>query len=249
MTIEEIKRKKGLRPVYFKGHELKDMDIDLSKREATMAWSAFGVKDDDRDIILKGSFAKSINDRGPQSTTARKIAYLKFHNYNLPVGPVKELKEDDKYLIAKAVIDPTPEGDVTITQYQTGTINQHSIGYRYIWDKVEYSEQDDAFVCKEIDLWEGSAVVAGANENTPLLEMRGMNTQEQTIQAMDDLEKLLKNVEIKNQYEIRKTISRIIALTETKEPAKPLQEKREPQLVEIDYAMIALALKSSKTLN
>ena len=148
MTIEEIKRKKGLRPVYFKGHELKDMDIDLSKREATMAWSAFGVKDDDRDIILKGAFAKSINDRGPQSTTARKIAYLKFHNYNLPVGPVKELKEDDKYLIAKAVIDPTPEGDVTITQYQTGTINQHSIGYRYIWDKVEYSEQDDAFVCK-----------------------------------------------------------------------------------------------------
>lgn len=249
MTIEELKRKKGLRAVYFKAQELKDMTIDLSKREVTMAWSAFGFKDDDRDIIVRGAFAKSINERGPQSTTARKIAFLKFHNYNLPVGPVKELIEDDKYLIAKAIVDPTPEGDTTITQYQTGTLNQHSIGYRYIWDKMEYSESDDAFICKEIDLWEGSAVVAGANENTPLLEIRGMLTQDNAAQAMDDLEKLLKNVEIKNQYEIRKSISRILALTESKEPAKPLHGKSEPQIVEIDYAMVALALKNANTLN
>ena len=57
------------------------------------------------------------------------------------------------------------------------------------------------------------------------------------------------NVEIKNQYEIRKSISRILALTESKEPAKPLHGKSEPQIVEIDYAMVALALKTAKSLN
>ena len=245
MTIEELKRKKGLRPVYFKAYDMADFNIDLTKREVKMVWSAFGNKDDDQDIIIKGAFAKSINERGPASTTHRKIAYLKYHNYNLPVGPVKQIWEDQKYLIAIANIDPTPEGDTTVTQYQSGTLNQHSIGYRYIWDKVEYSEEDDAFIVKEIDLWEGSVVVAGANENTPLLEMRGMNMEQQVAQAMDDLERMLKNVELSNQYNLRRTISKLIALTELREPGKPLPKHDEPPVKEIDYAKIAMAFISN----
>lgn len=244
MTIEELKLKKGLRSIYFKGYELKDFTIDLSKREVKMAWSAFAFKDDDNDIIIKGAFSKSINDRGPKSSTHRKIAYLKYHNWNLPVGPLKDIWEDEKYLIAVANVDPTPEGDTTVTQYQTGTLNQHSIGYRYLWDKMEYSENDDAFICKEIDLWEGSAVVAGANENTPLLEVRGMNTESQIAQAMDELEKMLKAVEIRNQYDLRKTISRLLALTENREPNKSLLVNKEPPIAEVDWQKIALAINN-----
>ena len=136
MTIEDLKKKKGLRPVYFKAIDLNDFNIDLTKREVKMVWNSFSEKDDDGDIIIRGAFAKSINERGPASTTYRKIAYLKYHNYNLPVGPLKQIWEDQKYLIAVGNIDPTPEGDTTVTQYQSGTLNQHSIGYRYIWDKI-----------------------------------------------------------------------------------------------------------------
>lgn len=244
MTIEDLKKKKGLRPVYFKAIDLNDFNIDLTKREVKMVWNSFSEKDDDGDIIIRGAFAKSINERGPASTTYRKIAYLKYHNYNLPVGPLKQIWEDQKYLIALANIDPTPEGDTTVTQYQSGTLNQHSIGYRYIWDKVEYSDEDDAFIVKEVELWEGSVVVAGANENTPLLEMRGMNLDSQVTQAMDDLERMLKSVETANQYNLRRTISKLLALTEAKEPEKTLQSG-EPQIKEIDYAKIAMAFKSN----
>lgn len=244
MTIEDLKKKKGLRPVYFKAIDLNDFNIDLTKREVKMVWNSFSEKDDDGDIIIRGAFAKSINERGPASTTYRKIAYLKYHNYNLPVGPLKQIWEDQKYLIALANIDPTPEGDTTVTQYQSGTLNQHSIGYRYIWDKIEYSEDDDAFIVKEVELWEGSVVVAGANENTPLLEMRGMNLDSQVTQAMDDLERMLKSVETANQYNLRRTISKLLALTEAKEPEKTLQSG-EPQIKEIDYAKIAMAFKSN----
>lgn len=234
MRIEDMKLKKGIRSIYFKPFECKDMTIDLGKREVVMAWSAFAFKDDDKDIIIKGAFAKSITERGPKSTTFRKIAYLKYHNYNLPIGPVQELYEDDKYLISKAIIDPTPEGDTTLTQYQTGTLNQHSIGYRYIWDKMEYSENEDAFICKEIDLWEGSAVVAGANENTPLLELRGMNMADHMAKAMEELESLLRSVEIRTQYDLRKSISKLLALTET-EPEKTTPQKEPPTVKSIDF--------------
>ncbi len=243
--IIDLKTRKGQRPVYFKGLDLADFNIDLTKREVTMAWNAFGVKDSDKDIILKGAFAKSIAERGPQSSTHRKIAYLKYHNWNLPVGPVKELKEDEKYLIAKAVIDPTPEGDTTVTQYQTGTLNQHSIGYKYVWDKGEYSEEDDAYVWREINLFEGSAVVAGANENTPLMEIRGLNSEQMMAKAMEDLENCLRAVEIKNQYEIRRTVSPLMALTENQEPKKPLPGKVEPRIETIDYGKLAAAFKSN----
>lgn len=245
MNIDELKRKKGMRSIYFKPQEIKTLEIDLAKREVTMAWSAFGFKDDDKDIIVKGAFSKSIQERGPRSSTFRKIAYLKYHNYNLPVGPVKELREENDYLVAVASIDPTPEGDTTLTQYNTGTLNQHSIGYRYIWDKMEYSDTEDAFICKEIDLWEGSAVVAGANENTPLLEIRGMTSADQMATCIDEIDKLLKAVEIKTQYDLRKSISKILALAECTEPNKSLLSTTEPQKIEvIDYDKLIEAVRS-----
>ena len=249
MTTQELKQKKGLRAIYFKGLELKDFNIDLAKREVTMAWNSFAFKDDDKDIILKGAFAKSIRERGPESTTHRKIAYLKYHNWNLPIGPPSKIWEDEKYLLAKAPIDPTPEGDVTLTQYQTGTLNQHSIGYKYVWDKGEYSEADDAFIWKEIDLYEGSALVAGCNENTPLLEIHGISYQDRMSQAMDETEKLLKSIEIKTQYDLRKSISKLLALTELQEPGKnSLKKTNEPPAIKvIDYDKLISAMRSAAT--
>lgn len=243
MNTSELKIKRGNRPVYFKGLDLADFNIDLTKREVTMAWNAFAVKDNDNDIILKGAFAKSIAERGPASATSRKIAYLKYHNWHLPVGPLTELKEDDKYLVAKAKIDPTPEGDDTVTQYQTGTLNQHSIGYRYVWDKGEYSEADDAFVWKEINLFEGSVVVAGVNENTPLLEIHGEFSADLLAKAMDELEGFLRGVEIKNQYDIRRTVSKIIALTESNEPNREsLKGEGEPHgICSLNFERLATA--------
>lgn len=39
----------------------------------------FGNKDSAGDILIKGCFAKSINDRGPGSATNRKIAFVWQH--------------------------------------------------------------------------------------------------------------------------------------------------------------------------
>lgn len=48
----------------------------------------FGNKDSAGDILIKGCFAKSINDRGPGSATNRKIAFVWQHDFADPIGRI-----------------------------------------------------------------------------------------------------------------------------------------------------------------
>ena len=75
---------------------------------ATGYLSAFGNKDSQKDIIHRGAFAKSIADRGPDSATPRKIAYLYSHNMELPIGKFTKLEELTKGLYYEARLDDIP---------------------------------------------------------------------------------------------------------------------------------------------
>ena len=54
-------------------------EVEVNDRVVSGYLASFGTKDSDSDIILKGAFTKSLNERGVGSTTARKIAYLYQH--------------------------------------------------------------------------------------------------------------------------------------------------------------------------
>lgn len=144
-----------------------DVKADVASRKVSGYLCAFGNKDSDEDIILPGSFAKSISERGVSSSTNRKIAYLWQHNMKEPLGKFDVLQEDSKGLYFEASISKFDLGDRVLTQYSDGTLDQHSIGFRYIWDKIEWSEDEQAYIVKELNLFEGSVVTMGANENTP----------------------------------------------------------------------------------
>lgn len=246
MNKNEIRAKKGIRPIYFKGGQSFELkDLDLSKREIHMRLNAFDNVDDDWDRVHKGAFAKSIAERGPKSNTARKIAYLKFHDMQQPLGVFKELFESDHGLEAVGVIDKTPLGDETLVQIESGTLNQHSIGFEYVWDKMEFDEDEEVFEIKELNLWEGSIVTLGVNENTPVLEVRG-KFEDIVAEAMGDLEKHLKNIEYKSQYDIRKLFAKLLALAEygSKPSKDTLKPKSKPQIEVINWAHVAEGLKS-----
>ena len=53
----------------------------------------FGNKDSAGDILIKGRFAKSINDRGPGSATNRKIAFVWQHDFADPIGRILSIEE------------------------------------------------------------------------------------------------------------------------------------------------------------
>lgn len=63
---------------YFSAKEMKDVDPDNHIIEVKFA--VYGIPDSDRDILIKGCFAKSISERGPESSTNRKIAFLWQHD-------------------------------------------------------------------------------------------------------------------------------------------------------------------------
>ena len=50
-----------------------------------------------------------------------------------------------------------------------GDIDQFSFGFEYVWDKLDYDESIDAFVVKEVKLFEISVVTLGANEMTEFI--------------------------------------------------------------------------------
>jgi len=155
----------------FKG-ENQIVDIDLTKNTVSGYLSAWAVVDSDQDMLMRGAFAKSIQERGPLSSGNRKIAFLRSHNTDRPVGRFTELEEDNKGLRYVAKMSQRADGRDTLIQLQEGLLTEHSIGYRRIWDEVQWSDQAQYNEVREVKLMEGSVLVFGANSETPISEIK-----------------------------------------------------------------------------
>ncbi len=153
--------------------ELKD--IDEATRTVKGRLSSFDTLDADRDIIRRGAFKKSLQERGAASIGNRKIAHLRHHDWRQPIGVFKELNETEKGLDFVSELGRATHGNDALLDYQDGIIKEHSIGFNYIADKTTFVDSSEYhkeghWEITEIKLWEGSAVTFGANEFTPTLE-------------------------------------------------------------------------------
>ena len=128
--------------------------------------AVWGNKDLAGDILYKGCCAKSISEHGPQSSSNQKILMLAYHDGDKPIGKLLSIIEDDFGLLCKAEVVKTQLGDDIIELIKSGVINQFSIGFRYIYDKVKYDSETETWHVYEIRLFEVSAVSIGANELT-----------------------------------------------------------------------------------
>ena len=74
-TIEEKKliAKRLQNPYATASLGFKLEDLDEGKRLVKGMLSAFGNVDSDGDMLMRGAFAKSIQERGPMSNTNRRI--------------------------------------------------------------------------------------------------------------------------------------------------------------------------------
>jgi HK97 family phage prohead protease len=140
--------------------------LDVAARTIEGYLSVFNVRDLCGEMTVKGTFAKSISERGPKSGAKAKIAFLWQHNMQEPIGQIVELKEDNYGLYFKAVLDNVPRGLQALEQINSGTLNQFSFGYKYVWDKTKYDEETDTIVLLEVKMYEGSVVTLGCNPET-----------------------------------------------------------------------------------
>lgn len=191
---EKILQKKGMsKPVMFKEIGIDGFkEVDNSEHIIEIKFAAYGVKDSDDDILIKGCFAKSIAERGPESATNRKIAYLWQHDMKDPIGKILKIEEREDGAYAQVRLsnfDAVPNAKRSYYQLMAGDINQFSFGFGYIWDKMEYDDEQDAYIIKEVKLFEISVVTLGANEQTEFIGEVKEDNIESYIKALRDKDK------------------------------------------------------------
>lgn len=119
--------------------------------------STFGGEPDAYDdVIVKGAFSKTIQERGD------RVKYLWQHDWNKPIGKVIELREDEIGLYFKAKISETAKGKEAMQLMKDRVIDRVSIGYSTV--KAEYDSETGIRYLKEIRLFEISAVTFPAND-------------------------------------------------------------------------------------
>jgi HK97 family phage prohead protease len=222
-------------------------DLDSENRKVVVYLAKFDNIDSDNDMFVKGAFSKSIQERGPQSTSNRKIAFLRHHNWEMPIGKFLDIKEDDNGLYAVGQLGRSTLGEDAFKDYEDGIIREHSIGFQYIGDKTRWIEDSTMekggyYQLGEVKLFEGSAVTFGANEMTNVVDViKSENNNEIIERISNDLHIVIKalsngkgtderlyELEMKSKY-----LSSQLVLLAKQDPMLIQSVKSEPEDVEL----------------
>ena len=178
--------------------EIKDISSD--KRQVAIYLAKFDNIDADNDMIKKGSFTKSILERGPESSSNRKIAFLRWHDWEKQIGKFNELGEDEIGLFAVGQLGNSTIGEDAWNDYNDGIIREHSIGFQYIQDKMKWIEDSTLpskgyYQITELKLYEGSAVTFGANSETNVVDvMKSEDKIDKAVKISNDIDLLIKGL-------------------------------------------------------
>jgi len=154
-----------------KGYDEMILDITPETRTVKACWSRLGNVDLDGDIIVAEAFTKTIKERGPEGKNM--IWSLVDHKADMAhtLGKPKELYVEGDMLVAVTDLIETECGEDAIKLYEAGLINQHSIGFTTLKSNVD--QKTGVRTITELKLYEGSAVLWGANPETPTLGFKG----------------------------------------------------------------------------
>ena len=223
----------------YKNTSLPVADVDEAKGIVTLYASAFGNIDSDGDVIEKGAFSKTIQERGPQSARPR-IKHLFQHDRYNPIGTPLTMEQDDFGLLIQSKVSDIKNGDY-LKLYRDGVITEHSIGFEIVKSDMmaggEATRGEDIQYIKEVKLWEYSSVTWGANENTPVVGMKSELKSEFAGELLERLSKL-NNVLRKGDYtddtfrliehevsDIEKALKSLVSVSE---PEQSTQATNEP---------------------
>lgn len=223
----------------------KSIQDDLDKRIINGYLAVWGSVNDYGEKFIKGAFAKSIQERGPNSNSNYKITFLWQHDSRDPLSLFAELVEDDYGLrFRTAPLDDVPNGDRTVKQIRSGTLNQFSVGFNYIWDQIEWDSTDESLVLIEAAMLEGSVVTLGSDVNT--YAMRSSKSfDEHLLMLNEETEDFIRTIPRKQQLELRQLITRHKSLgkMEPLELRQPALDQDEPAGDAINYTNLLTGSK------
>jgi len=120
------------------------------------------------DIIKRGSFVESLRKKLPKGVW--------MHNWEEPIAKTLKGEEDDKGLFIRAQFNlETQRGRESFSDIKFGIIDEFSIGFKIL--DYEWDENDNRII-KKVRLYEWSPVLAGANPDTQLINVKDNEKQE-----------------------------------------------------------------------
>lgn len=152
--------------------------------------SVFGVKDSFDDIVVPGAFKNSLAAWKAKSAMP---AMLWQHNMSEPIGIYTEMREDDVGLFVKGrlLIDDDPLAKRAHAHMKAGSLTGLSIGY--VLKDWEYDRTNEAFLLKEIDLWEVSPVTFPSNDEARVSDVKSAFARGET-PSKKSIERVLRDV-------------------------------------------------------
>ncbi|SEG20559.1 HK97 family phage prohead protease [Marinobacterium lutimaris] len=152
--------------------------------------SVFGNKDSHDDIVVRGAFKNTLDS---WSEKGRLPALLWQHNMQEPIGVYTEMKEDEHGLYVKGLllIDDDPLAKRAHAHMKAGSLGGLSIGYMI--NDSEYDSAKDAWLLKDIDLWEVSLVTFPSNDEARISNVKSALERGETPRP-SDVERTLREV-------------------------------------------------------
>ncbi|WFQ81471.1 HK97 family phage prohead protease [Xenorhabdus sp. SF857] len=152
--------------------------------------SVFGVKDSYDDIVVSGAFANTLKQWNEKGSLP---ALLWQHRMDEPIGIYTEMKEDEVglYLRGRLLIEDDPLAKRAHAHMKAGSLSGLSIGY--ILKDWEYDRTKEAFLLKDLDLWEVSLVTFPANDEARVSEVKSAFARGE-IPSQKSIERVLRDV-------------------------------------------------------
>lgn len=220
---------------------LKAIDVDSKKKLVKLAMAEVESLDLDKDVFEPTAFDKTMKERGPQGTN--EIWHLLDHTKSTfsALSKFKELnREGVKIAGVSHYKDSFAWREVAWPLYEAGEFTQHSVGFKTI--KEEFNKAQGYNVIKEVMLYEGSAVLWGANPNTPTMQLVKsiMDSEEdRDITAAEKIDEILKNLKKGRFDEERQSLlvielKRLQTMFDTKQIATVFQEATLPAVIAVE---------------
>jgi len=158
-----------------------------------------------------------------------------------------EIGEDAKGLFFVSTLGRSTKGNDAFLDYQDGILNEHSIGFNYIGEKINWIEDSSFksggyFEVKEVKLWEGSGVTFGANEFTPVIDVAKGLTNESHLAKLNKEFEIITKALMNGQGTDERLHSFEMRL-------KVIQQKYNSLIIEKPFTKDTLIIEPNKTQN
>ena len=152
-----------------KYNSCKTLDVDTVSKSVKVAIAELETVDRDNEVFDPKAFNKTLKENGPTGTN--EIWHLLDHDKNSfsALSKFKEVGVDGKYVFGVSQYkDSFAWREVAWPLYEGGDFTQHSVGFVSL---SSVKAKEGHRIITNVRLMEGSAVLWGANPNTPTMQV------------------------------------------------------------------------------